>query len=686
MNNRELSWILFNERVLQEAQDESVPLIQRLRFLGIFSNNQDEFFKVRVANLIRLTGMKIRGKPSQTDYAIPPKELLPLIYKRIDMAQNTFMQTFEKIIIELREYGVYIIDHTELNETQRKFCLNYFLSVVSVRLVPLMLRKSAEMPFLHDGRAYLAIKMSKETKSNARYSVVEIPVSESSPRFVVLPSENQRTDIIFVDDIIRMFLDDIFFMFNYDNISAHSFKIMRDGLLPIDDDVSKGFVEKMEQGITDREHGRAVRLVYDRDMPPDFLELLADKLELYSTMELEGSRRYHSMRDLMKFPKIRPELENINPEALIHPAIDPMGSIFKVIKKQDILLYYPFHTFKHFIDILREAAVDPRVESINITLYRTAERSKVINALCNAARNGKQVTALVELKARFDEEHNIDNTNELQQAGVKVIHPLESLKVHCKLLLIERREGKNENTGYLYIGTGNFNEKTAELYCDFGFFTSNQTLVHDARKVFDFLVNPHKRHIYRHLLVSPHYLRREIEKMIEAEIKHAKAGKKAFFYGKFNTLTDERMIALLYRASKAGVLIRLIIRGACCLQPGIKGLSETVEVRSIVDKYLEHGRMAIHCNGGNPNYYIFSADLMARNLDRRIEVSTPIFDEKIQKTLSDIFEIQWSDNVKARSLTDSENNIYVKGDGESIRSQIMTYDYFKNDQRDISRD
>jgi polyphosphate kinase len=403
-------------------------------------------------------------------------------------------------------------------------------------------------------------------------------------------------------------------------------------------------------------------------------------------MELEDSGKYHSMRDLMKFPPIRPELENINPEPLIHPAIDPVGSIFKVIKKQDVLLNYPFHTFKHFIDILREAAVDPRVESIYITLYRTAEHSKVINALRNAARNGKHVTALVELKARFDEEHNIDNTNELQQAGVKVIHPLESLKVHCKLLLIERREGKNGNMGYLYVGTGNFNEKTTELYCDFGLFTSNQTLVHDARKVFDFLINTHERHVYKYLLVSPHYMRREIEKMIDTEIKNAKAGKKAYFYGKFNSLTDDKMIAKLYKASNAGVKVRLIIRGACRLRSGVKGLSEKIEVRSIVDKYLEHGRMIIHCNGGNPNYYIFSADLMTRNLDRRIEVGTPILDRKIQKTLSDIFEIQWSDNVKARSLIDAENNIYVKGDGKSIRSQAVTYDYFKDDKGDTGRD
>ena len=678
INNRELSWLLFNERVLQEAQDENVPLIQRLRFLGIFSNNQDEFFKVRVANLIRLAGLKSKKLDLKTDY-FSPKQLLTCIYKRIDCAQNSFLNTYDEIIEKLQNYNIHIVNEEQITEEQKDFCRNYFISTVRVRLVPLMIRKSAEMPFLPDGKSYLAVKMLKEGKMNVRYSIIQLPVSESCPRFVVLPSKSDSTDIIFLDDIIRMFLDDMFFMFNYDTISAHSFKIMRDGELNLDDDVFKGFVEKIEQGINDRTRSRVIRLVYDRNLPHDFLRLLIDKFELNSSIELDAGGRYHMLRDLMKFPKLSSKLENsvINP--LFHKAINPFESILKVIKKQDILLAYPYHTFKHLIDFLREAAMDPRVESIFITLYRTAEHSKVINALQNAAKNGKNVVVVIELKARFDEENNIDTTTELQEAGVKVIHSTEALKVHSKLLLVERREGKSENKGYLYVGTGNFNEKTAEIYSDFGLFTSDQELVKDARKIFDFLACTHARHGYKHFLVSPYYMRKQIETMLDNEIRYAKAGKEAYFYAKFNSLTDEKMITLLYKASKAGVKIRLMIRGACCLQSQIKDLSENIEVRSIVDKYLEHARMIICCNHNKQKSYILSADLMTRNLDRRIEVGVPIFDKKIHNTLSDIFEIQWQDNVKSRTLINTGEYIYVENAEREppVQSQDALYEYFK---------
>lgn len=453
---------------------------------------------------------------------------------------------------------------------------------------------------------------------------------------------------------------------------------MRDAELTLDDDVSKGLVEKMEQGISQRERGRAIWFTYDQEMPKDILQVITSKLNLRSSEQLKGGSRYHLMRDLMKFPKVCPELENANPKPMMHPAVDPTDSVLKVIKKQDILLYYPYHTFKHFIDLLRESAVDPRVESIFITLYRTANHSKVINALKSAAKNGKIVTVFVELKARFDEEHNINTTNDLQQAGVRVIHSFEGLKVHSKLLLIDRHEGKAENVGYVYVGTGNFNENTAQVYSDFGLFTSNQTIAKDARKVFDFLVNNHHRYKHTHLLVSSYDMRGQIEKIIETEMKNAKRGKEAFFYGKFNSLTDEQMIELLYRASKAGVKVRLIVRGACCLRAQVEGLSENIEVRSIVDKYLEHSRVIICCNGGDHRGYILSADLMTRNLDRRVEVGVPILDPKIHKTLSDIFEIQWADNVKSRNLRNFESNQYVEqGDSSALRSQLATYDYLK---------
>lgn len=672
--NRELSWLQFNDRVLQEAQDLSVPLMQRLRFLGIFSNNQDEFIKVRVANLIRYTELKGKNQLFMSG-GYTSSELLPLVNERLQISQGIFHDTYSDILSEMEAHGIFVVNESNLTEKQSEFCRDYFFSVVSVRLVPLMLRKSVEIPFLPDGKIYLAVKMS--TAKTERYAILQMPVSDACPRFIVLPSEEGRTDVIFLDDIIRLFLDDIFFMFGYDTITAHTFQIVRDAVLAFDDDVSKSLSEKMVNSISKRERGRPIRLIYDSQMPQDVLDTISKKLRFKSSEQLENRGRYHLMRDLMKFPKVRPELENSNPQPLLHPLIDPFDSIINVIRKQDILLCYPYQTFKHFIDLLREAAVDPRVQSISITLYRTASHSKVINALLNAVKNGKQVTALVELKARFDEEQNIDNTDLLQNGGVKVVHSLEGLKVHSKLLLIERSEGANATKGYVYVGTGNFNENTTGVYSDFGLFTADQTVANDAYKVFDFLQNTHRHPQFKQLIVSPYYMRAQIEEMVENEIKNARKGKKAYLYAKFNSLTDEKMIMLLYKASAAGVKIKLLVRGACCLQAGMKGLSENIEVRSIIDKYLEHARLIICCNAGKPRSYIMSADLMTRNLDRRVEVGIPITAKDIHHTLEEYFHIQWHDNIKARVIAPPYDNNYVERAGKEHRSQIELYDYFK---------
>lgn len=665
--NRELSWLQFNDRVMQEARDEKVPLVQRLRFLGICSNNQDEFVRVRLANIMRLAEMKGKDQPRLTG-GHSARELLPLLDRRLEISREEFHATFSEVLSEMESRGIHVVNETELTEEQREFCHSYFNSVVSVRLVPLMLRKSVEIPFLPDGEIFLAVRMA--SAGSARYAIVRIPVSEACPRFVVLPSTGGHTDVIFLDDIIRLFLDEIFFMFSYDSITAHTFKIVRDAVLAIDDDVSKSMSEKMFQGIAKREHGRPVRLVYDRTMPDDMLGTITHKLGTRSTGQLEPGGRYHQMRDLMKFPRVRPDLEEAKSVPIRHPAIDPSDSIIKVIKREDILLCYPYHSFNHFIDLLREAAIDPRVQSIRITLYRTADRSKVIHTLLSAVQNGKQVTALVELKARFDEEHNIESTEVLQAGGVKVLHSLEELKVHCKLLLIERREG-SQTKGYLYVGTGNFNEDTTRIYSDFGLLTADEAAVEDARKVFDFLQNTHKHPDYKKLIVSPYYMRAEIEEIIDGEIRNAKKGKRAYIHAKFNALTDERMVEKLYEASRAGVEVKLIIRGACCLQAGVKGLSENIEVRSIVDKYLEHARLLIAANGGKPKYLIMSADLMTRNLDRRVEVGIPIRDRNIQTTLRDFFDIQWRDNTKARIIAPPYSNGYVSRRKDGVQSEVM---------------
>ncbi len=674
IGNRELSWLQFNDRVLQEAQDKNVPLLQRLRFLGIFSNNQDEFIKVRVANLLRFAAQRGKKMVMTGDYT--PTELLALINQRMEISQETFRRTYNNIITQMEHEGIYVVNHTQLSEVQTTFCREYFLSVISVRLVPIILRKSVALPFLPDSKIYLAVKMQSSQMS--RYALVQMPISDACPRFVRLPSSDGRIDIIFLDDIIRLFLDDIFFMFNYDKISAYTFKIVRDAAFVIDDDVSKSMAEKMSQGIMERERGRAIRLIYDRDMPRDMVEPIASKLGLKHKEQIEAGGRYHLMRDLMRFPKVRPDLESAKNTPMLHPRIDPFDSILKVIKQRDILLCYPYQTFNHMLSMLREAAIDPRVQSIYITLYRTANHSKVINALLNGVKNGKQVTALVELKARFDEEQNIDNTDILQEGGVKVITSHEMLKVHSKLVLIERTE-LGGTKGYVYVGTGNFNEDTSNIYSDFGLITADQSVAADARKVFSFLEHTHIHPQFEQLMVSPYYMRDQIMELIESEIRRAKKGEKATIKAKFNSLTDLKMIKQLYKASQAGVKIKLIVRGACCLKAGIAGVSDNIEVRSIVDKYLEHARMMIFYNGGKSKTYILSADLMTRNLDRRVEVGTIIRDRKIEKILHDYFRIQWKDNVKARLITERFSNDYVqrKAEDEIHRSQEELYKYFQ---------
>ncbi|MCD7900436.1 MAG: polyphosphate kinase 1 [Bacteroides sp.] len=678
LNNRELSWLAFNNRVLQEAQDCSVPLMERLRFLGIFSNNLDEFIKVRLANMMRMERIKDDRVLKLTN-GYPAAELVTMMNESMELSQKTFQETYKSILSELEEKGIRMVNEKELTSKQKEYCRNYFTKEISQWLVPLMLRKTTKLPFLPDGKIYLGVKMQNRTSKNAKYAILRVPVNKGCPRFIELPSERGKKDIIFIDDIIRLCLDEIFFIFHYDEISAHAFCFLRDAQLTIDDDVSKSLIEKLEESLEDRFQGNPVRLSYDKEMPSDLLDIITSKLKLTKRETAEGGR-YHMLRDLMKFPRVNPELENKNPDPLPHPEIKEGSSLLEIIRSKDILLYYPYHTFNHLIDFLREAAIDPKVKKIFITLYRTAERSKVINALIYAAKNGKEVIVLEELMARFDEEKNVENSDLLQKAGVKVIHGFKDIKVHSKLILIERKE-KSQNRGYLYVGTGNFNEATARIYTDFGLFTTDQQAIADARAVFRFLLDAHRHFTCKRLVVSPYYMRKQFEDLIEQEIKNKQTGKKAAIYAKFNSLTDTQMIRKLYKASQAGVEVRLIVRGACCLQPQVKGLSEYIKVISIVDKYLEHARLVIFHQGGEEQTFILSADWMTRNLDYRVEVGIPILDAKIKKTLRDIFDIQWSDNVKARDLTLLGENRYVKKQSKKvIRSQVALYDYLNQEK------
>lgn len=671
--NRELSWLQFNERVMQEAQDESVPLIQRLRFLGIFSNNLDEFFKVRVASLSRL--VELGSKPAKRLAGdLTPMELMTEISEKVIILQESFFKVYDSLLEELSKKGIKVINETQLNENQIAFLRDYFLETVSPQIVPISLYKSrGKLPLLTDDIIYLAVEMVKKNKST--YSILELPVSKTIPRFIVMPSPEGETHIVFLDDVIRLNLDEIYFMFDFDSIHAFTFKFTRDAEMTLDDDISKSSLEKMEEGLEARSKGRPVRFVYDRDMPEDLLKLLLRKLGLKLGDNINSSGRYHQMRDLMKFPRIAKDLEYTIPKEVQHHKIKPFTSIINIIRQKDVLLSFPYHSFNHLIDFLREAAIDPKVEEIYVTLYRVADRSKVINALINAVKNGKIVTVLVELLARFDEENNIHWTELLQMSGVRVINGVDGLKVHSKTILVRRREG-GLLRGYTYIGTGNLNESTSKIYTDLGLLTSHQGIAEDAMMVFDFLQKNHRRFDSKHLLVSPYSMRKPFEKMINREIRNAKVGKDAFIYLKLNSLVDEKMIELLYKASKAGVKIKLIVRGANGLKVGVKGLSENIEGISIVDMYLEHSRIAIFCNDSDMEVYIMSADWMVRNFDRRVEVGTPIYDTKIRRVLLDMFNVEWNDNVKARDLSSGERNLYVRNNLPPCRSQMALYDYF----------
>jgi polyphosphate kinase len=669
LKSRELSWLDFNERVLQEACDKSVPLLQRLRFLGIFSNNQDEFIRVHLANIVRVCNINAHKNKLAEDADIreSAQQLLMHVNSRVSELQKKFERIYADILSEMASCRIHIVNEHQLNESQRKFCRDYFSTVVSRRLVPLILRKNTEIPFLKDNSVYLAVKMIA-AKGNKRYAIIQIPVSEACPRFVTLPSSDETTIVIFLDDIIRLCLDEIFFMFNYQDISVYTFRTLRDAYFSFDDDISKSLIEKIHTSLNKRLHGQPVKLIYDKEMPSDMLKFLSAKLKLVEDKDLSADGRYHLLSDLMKFPKLHPGLADANLTPLHSPDIQPSSSILKVIDTKDIFLNYPYHTFDHFVDFLKEAAIDPKVDSIYITLYRLAENSKIVNTLINAAKNGKTVVAVIELFARFDEEQNTEYSQLLQKEGIKVIHGVRGTKIHCKLALLKRK-----NKRYVYVGTGNFNESTAQVYSDFGLFTSHKQVVADAEAIFGFLQSIPTRFDTKQLTVSPYYMRKHFEELIKHEIKNARNGKKAYIYGKFNNLTDETMIKLLSRASREGVDVRLIVRSACCLQPQTG--EHNIRIISIVDRFLEHARMIIFHNDGDEKAFIMSADFMLRNLDLRIEVGIQITDEKIKQTLKDVFNIQWNDNVKAR---DMQNNYITTDDDKPCRSQLELYNYYKS--------
>lgn len=687
--DREKSWLSFNARVLQEAGDSSVPLLDRLRFLGIFSNNLDEFFRVRFAAIRRLSlsgvsGEKILG-------GVTAEKLLKEITQIVIQQQSESLRILSNIEKELEKENVFIINEKEISVEQENYIKDFFIQKVSPALVTIILNDLAEFPVLKDTSGYLAIKLvmkSKEKSSSIlskmkplkpeiRYAIIEIP--KTINRFVELPKIDNKQYIILLDDVIRNNLNHIFNIFEYQTIEAHMIKITRDAQLEIDSDLSKSMLEKIATSVKDRRIGEPVRFVYDQSIGKDTLKFFLTKMNIDATDSIIPGGRYHNRRDYMDFPNLgRFDLLYQNNTPLPVEGLSLEGSILEKIKVKDYLVNAPYQSFSYIVKFLREAALDPKVTAIKITLYRLAKNSQIVSSLINAAKNGKRVTVQIELQARFDEASNIYYAELMQMEGIELIFGIKGLKVHSKICMIERTE-EDKTYRYGIISTGNFNESTAKVYTDVTLFTSHQQILKDVSKIFDFFDVNYRLHRYKHLIVSPHYTRSRFNKLIDREIMNAQAGKNAFMKLKMNSLSDFKLIDKLYEASRAGVKIQLQVRGICCIIPGVNGMSENIEAISIVDKYLEHSRIYIFGNDDNPEVYISSADFMTRNLDGRVEVTCPIYDESIKKELIDNFEIGWKGNVKARLHSEKLDNSYrVRGSKPVFRAQLETYNYYRN--------
>ncbi|AYL95476.1 polyphosphate kinase 1 [Mucilaginibacter celer] len=670
--NREISWLYFNDRVLQEAADPTVPLIDRIRFLAIFSSNLDEFYRVRVATLSRLAALNEKSKEI---LGYNPKKILNQIKNIVVRQERKFNNLYENIIVkQLAEEKIFILNDKQLNVTRGAFVKDYFREKLLATLVPIMLNDALPLPELRDRAIYFFVKLT--TNKKVRYALIEFP--DNLSRFIKLPDTNNLKFIILLDDIIRYSLEDIFFIFEHDSIEAFSIQLTRDAELDLDKEVSDKFIDSLSKSLQKRKKGKPMRLLYDSDMPMDMLKYLVNKMGLHGESLIPGNR-YHNFKNFISFPNVGgPELEYSKYIPLPVADLSFGKSLIDLIAKKDYLVSTPYQSYDYVIHFLREAAIDPKVKEISIAVYRLAEDSRVIHALINAAKNGKKVNCLVELRARFDEQNNIHWSNRLEEEGVNVLYGIPGYKVHSKICLVSRTE-KGKPAYYACLSTGNFNEKTARIYADHTLLTANKKITDDLVNVFKAVNRGLLPKGLKSLIVSPIDSRPAIYKLIDNEIKNAKAGKQAYMILKMNSLADEDMINKLYQASNAGVKIKMIIRGMCCLIAGVKGYSENIQVISIVDKYLEHARVHVYCNGGEELIYLTSADFMTRNIDNRVEVGFPIYDPKLQKEIRDIIDIQLADNTKSREINSQNTNKYHKTDApESHRAQIEIYNYLKN--------
>lgn len=669
----------FNNRVLQEAADETVPLRERIRFLGIFSNNLDEFFRVRVATLNR---MKEVGSRAAMHLELQPQAILNEIEEKVQLQQIEFERIWKEIQRELTRQKVFLLNEKKLSIAQQKFVLDYFNEEVRSYIVPLMIEDIQSFPVLNDKSIYLACRLSRRDRSvPQRFALVSVPTRHLS-RFLILPSRSDEQNIILLEDVIRFCLPNIFSFFNYDQFSGHLIKVTRDAEIDIDNDVSTSIIQKIEKGLRSRKQGKPVRFVFDKDVDIALLTYLVKRMGLSLKENLVPGSRIHNFKDFMDFPDAALVGKSQRKKPFTHALLKNAGSVTQVVFERDVLLHFPYHSFDSVIDLVREAAIDPNVVSIKITCYRLASRSKVINALSNAVRNGKQVTVVLELRARFDEEANLMWKDQLEEAGVKVLIGLPNQKVHAKLCLIKRRID-NVTTHYGFVSTGNLNEKTARAYGDHCLLTSDRKIMADLNRIFGYLENPKTRtgllNSCKTLMVCPTGMRRHLLQLINREIKNAKHKKAASIILKVNSLSDEQLILKLEEAARAGVEVKLIIRGICCMFTENKKFKKAVHAISIVDEFLEHARVMIFHNSGEEKVFISSADWMVRNIDHRVEAACPILEKNMKNEIIDIINIQLRDNVKARVLNNELNNQYVNPRNKSkVRSQVETYHYVYN--------
>ena len=670
--DRDLSWMYFNRRILQEATRENVPLLERLGFLGIYSNNLDEFFRVRMATLSRIAECEDKSLRKESEHA---RKLI----KRINRLNAVYAKEYEEALAgvrsRLRDEHIFLLNENELDEEQQRYVRRFFRQRLSGFVSPVWITAARQLTDETDDSIYLAVKMNTEGRKEGDYALIELPVQVSG-RFVRLPDRDGNKYLMYLDDVIRYCLPFIFGGLGYTHFEAYAFKFTKDAEMEIGNDLRTGVLQKISKGVKSRRKGDALRVIYDQDMPAALHKRVINLLNLDKLDTVQAGGRYHNHKDLMAFPDCgRDDLKYPVWKPIVRPETNSSrDSVLRMVQEGDRFIHVPYHSFDYYIRLLQEAAIHKEVKSIKTTLYRLAKDSKVVKALICAARNGKKVTVVIELLARFDEASNINWSKKMQDAGVHVIFGVENLKVHSKITHIGMRNGSD----IACVSTGNFHEGNARVYTDYMLMTAAKNIVKDVNAVFTFIEKPYMPVTFKELLVSPNEMKKKFVRLINNEIKNRQQGKPAYIKVKINHITEPEMVRKLYEASENGVRVDLLVRGNCSLVTGIPGKSDNIRICGIIDRYLEHSRIFIFANGGEKKCFIGSADWMPRNLDNRIEVVTPVYDAKIKEDLEKVIDYGLRDTMQGRIVDGTgENRPWTTEDGGAFRSQEQLYLHYR---------